>query len=177
MGSFFLTTIGWFAWLSFLDGVYAPTPSGPYNIRYTFRTQWGKDAVWWATLFVVLGALGLMELAMKTVRRNLLVAGVWKWPPWRNRGLSDNIEEWDLELWQELEQDPVIRARLKVLAQDGDADENVLKDELMEDELGIGGGVREETVEVSSSKGGAARNDSRKSVVFSAWRKMIPSRR
>ncbi len=172
MFCFFLTTIGWFAWLAFLDAVYAAEPSGPYNIKYTFRNQWGKDAAWWATLFVVLGALGLMELTMKTIRRNLMVAGLWQWPPWRNHGLSENVEEWDLELWQELEQDPMVRARLKILARDGDPDEELIDEVLLGD-----GDVGEEPVEVSpSGAGSTAQKSSPKSFVFSAWRKMIPSR-
>lgn len=46
MGSFFLTTGGWFAWIAFLDDVYPKATSGPYSIRHTFRDAWGKDAAW-----------------------------------------------------------------------------------------------------------------------------------
>ena len=124
MCSFFITTWGWFAWLSFLDGVYAPVPSGPYDIRSSFTQRWGDDAVWWATVFVVLGFIGLLELVMKAVKRYLLMAGLWKWPPWKEARAGDNIEEWDLELWQELEQDPVVRARLARLCRDDITDED-----------------------------------------------------
>lgn len=46
----------------------------------------------------------------------MLVAGLWQWPPWRGGRLGDNVEEWDVELWQELERDPLVRARLATLA-------------------------------------------------------------
>ncbi|KAK2593131.1 drs2 neo1 protein [Conoideocrella luteorostrata] len=118
MGSFFLTTWGWFAWLCFLDGVYAPGPEGPYNIRHTFTQQFGRDAVWWATVFIVLALMGAMELLGKTIKRNMLVAGVWHWPPWKMHRLSDNVEEWDLQVWQEMEQDPKVREKLRRLAND-----------------------------------------------------------
>ncbi|KAG5988698.1 hypothetical protein E4U43_004661 [Claviceps pusilla] len=117
--SFLITTWGWFAWLSFLDGVYAPGPEGPYNIRHTFTRHFGRDPVWWSTLFVVLAFLGLLELAGKTVKRNMLVAGVWHWPPWKTPSLKDeHPEEWDLQVWQELEQDAGLRERLRRLAND-----------------------------------------------------------
>jgi phospholipid-translocating ATPase len=116
MGSFFVTTIGWFAWLSFLDAAYAPQPSGPYAIRDSFTTLFGDDAVWWATLFIVLGLIGLFEIVLKCVKRLLLMHGLWDWPPWGKSRRGENIEEWDVELWQELEQDPALRARLKRMA-------------------------------------------------------------
>lgn len=123
MFSFFLTTWGWFAWLSFLDGVYAPKPSGTYNIRGSFTQLFGKDGAWWATLFAVLGIIGLLELVLKNIKRHLLIAGLWQWPPWGQGRTGENIEEWDLELWQELEQDPVIRKRLVRLSRDEPVDE------------------------------------------------------
>ncbi|CAM1506844.1 Fc.00g064850.m01.CDS01 [Cosmosporella sp. VM-42] len=124
MCSFFITTIGWFAWLSFLDAVYAPVPSGTYDIRNSFTQLWGDDAIWWATVFIVLGFIGMLELVIKVVKRYLLMAGLWKWPPWKQGRDGDNIEEWDLELWQELEQDPVVRARLARLCRDDITDED-----------------------------------------------------
>ncbi|KLP04549.1 hypothetical protein CEK26_000925 [Fusarium fujikuroi] len=123
MVSFFVTTIGWFAWLSFLDAAYAGSPSGPYAIRNSFTEQFGADAVWWATLFIVLGLLGLFEIVLKCVKRLLLIAGLWDWPPWGKSRRGENIEEWDVELWQELEQDPALRERLKRLARDEQVEE------------------------------------------------------
>ncbi|KAF4337101.1 phospholipid-transporting ATPase DNF3 [Fusarium beomiforme] len=130
MASFFITTIGWFAWLCFLDAVFGAKPSGPYAIRDSFTHLFGADPVWWATLFIVLGLMGLFEIVLKCVKRLLLIAGLWDWPPWGKSRRGENIEEWDVELWQELEQDPALRERLKRLARDEQVEE--------EDEFGIG---------------------------------------
>lgn len=119
MACFFITTAGWFAWLAFLDGVYAATPSGDYDIRHTFTRLWGADAVWWSTVFIVLSFLGMMELLFKAGKRGMQVAGLWHWPPWQRRRLGgENAEEWDLELWQEMEQDEVVRGKLALMARD-----------------------------------------------------------
>ncbi|PHH88534.1 hypothetical protein CDD83_7414 [Cordyceps sp. RAO-2017] len=119
IGSFFLTTVGWWAWLSFLDEVFPLMPSGPNAVHDSFTKHWGQDAAWWATVFLVLTVLGAIGACGKVVKRQMLLAGFWQWPPWRRRRrLSDNVEEWDLELWQELEQDPVVREQLRALARD-----------------------------------------------------------
>ncbi|KAH7328733.1 phospholipid-translocating P-type ATPase [Stachybotrys elegans] len=123
MGSFFLTTWGWFAWTSFLDAAYAPRVSGTYNIRDSFTHRWGQDPSWWGTLFIVLAFLGMIEVVMKVVKRNLMASGLWKLPPWGKRRSGENIEEWDLELWQELEQDPVMKQKLKRMANEEKAEE------------------------------------------------------
>lgn len=156
MCCFFVTTLGWFAWVAFLDAIYQGTPSGPYDVKYSFRKKWGGDAVWWATLFAVLGGLGLMELTIKVVKRQFIMAGLWKWPPWKKpRSLSENVEEWDLELWQELEQDPTVRAKLKIMAREYDeyeidADEPCDED-CAEEEDFERFAPREETIEVCAS--------------------------
>lgn len=132
MASFFITTVGWFAWIAFLDAVYAPVPSGKYAIRDSFSKLWGGDAVWWATLFIVLGIMGLMELLIKVTKRNMLVAGLWQWPPWNrsnnSRRRGGNVEEWGVELWQELEQEPKMRKKLARMARD-DAEAGELYDD------------------------------------------------
>jgi phospholipid-translocating ATPase len=123
MVSFLITTIGWFAWLSFLDAAYAAKPSGPYAINASFTTLFGNDAVWWATLFIALGLIGLFEIVLKCAKRLLLMCGLWDWPPWGKSRRGENIEEWDVELWQELEQDPALRQRLKRMARDESVEE------------------------------------------------------
>lgn len=171
MGCFFVTTIGWFAWVAFLDGIFAATPSGPYDIRYSFRFKFGADALWWATVFGVLAMLGLFEMVLKVAKRHLVMAGVWKWPPWRRPGLSENVEEWDLELWQELEQDPTVQAKLRVMAREYDEQEieYVVEDEEEEEEEELVRlGPREETVEVCVSN----EEKGRGAFVSWAWRKV-----
>ncbi|KAI0840735.1 phospholipid-translocating P-type ATPase [Hypoxylon sp. FL0890] len=112
MGAFGITMLGWWAWQGFLDGVY-PTQQSPYAGRGSFSYTFGKDPLWWLTVIVVVIVLISIELVYKAVKRNLVIAGVWKWPPWKLRGVDDSLEEWGLEVWQELEQDPVIRERLR----------------------------------------------------------------
>ena len=99
-------------------------PSGKYAIRNSFTELFGVDAVWWATTFIVLGILGLFEIVMKCGKRLLLFAGLWKWPPWNRSRRGDNIEEWDVELWQELEQHSGMRQKLRELCRDGTAKED-----------------------------------------------------
>jgi phospholipid-translocating ATPase len=148
MACFFITTAGWFAWLAFLDGVYAGTPSGDYDIRHTFTKLWGTDVVWWSTVFIVLAFLGIIELLFKAAKRGMLVAGLWHWPPWQRKKMGDNVEEWDLELWQEMEQDPAVRRKLAKMARDGDEeldldDEEEEEEDIMEQiEIDISAGRR-----------------------------------
>jgi phospholipid-translocating ATPase len=124
--SFFLTTLGWWAWNAFLSGVYARRPS-IYAVRDGFTHTYGRDLAWWATLLVVLGALGLLELSLKIVKRRLIGLGLYRLKPWKGRGdPGEGVEDWDLEVWQEMEQDPVMRERLRKMAngeEDGDGED------------------------------------------------------
>ncbi|KAI5868263.1 phospholipid-translocating P-type ATPase [Durotheca rogersii] len=123
MGAFGVTLAGWWAWNAFLAGVYAAQPS-PYPARHGFVRTFGRDPLWWLTLAVALLALLAAELAYKAAKHRMAVAGAW--PPWRRgRGRADdaNIEDWGLEVWQELEKDPAVRERLRSSARaDADAD-------------------------------------------------------
>ena len=71
---------------------------------------------------MVLSFLGLLELVGKVIKRYMSINGMLQWPPWKARGPSNNPEEWNLEMWQEMEQDPVMKARLRRMARD-DADD------------------------------------------------------
>ncbi|KAL6873078.1 phospholipid-translocating P-type ATPase [Trichoderma novae-zelandiae] len=147
MACFFITTAGWFAWLAFLDGVYAATPSGVYDIRHTFTRLWGADAVWWSTVFIVLAFMGMIELLFKAMKRAMLVAGLWHWPPWQRKRMGENAEEWELELWQEMEQDEAVRRKLARMARDGD-------DATLDDDADVGGEEEDvlEQIEVDISR-------------------------
>ncbi|KAI0387757.1 phospholipid-translocating P-type ATPase [Hypomontagnella monticulosa] len=112
MGAFVITIAGWWAWNGFLSGVYTPQLT-PYPARDAFADTFGPDPLWWLTLIIVVVVLISIELVYKVVKRNLVVAGMWRWPPWKRRSLDDSLEKWGLEVWQELEQDPVIRERLR----------------------------------------------------------------
>ncbi|KAI0025428.1 P-type ATPase [Xylariomycetidae sp. FL0641] len=123
MGGLFITVAGWWAWQGFLDGVYTPQPS-PYDAQGGFSTAFGKDPIWWLTFLIAFFVLATLELSYKTAKRYLILAGQWRWPPWKPRELDDNLEEWKLELWQELEKDPIVRKRLRKANADEDEDED-----------------------------------------------------
>ncbi|KAL2190051.1 phospholipid-translocating P-type ATPase [Thermothelomyces heterothallicus CBS 203.75] len=145
IGSFFITVGGWWIWQVFLAGVYAPGV-WPYAVKDGFFSSFGPDPAWWAALFGALGVLACIELAYKSVKRNLIVAGLWKfgwkwlrWSTWKaafgraaaagaaawtEEGTRASLEEWDVELWQVMEQDPAIRETLRRMSRLGFAEEN-----------------------------------------------------
>lgn len=116
-------------------------------MRGGFFSSFGADPAWWAALFGVLGLLACLELAYKSVKRSLVVAGVWKmgwewlhpatwkrafWSSagagtvWTRDATRGSLEEWDVALWQVMEQDPAINAALRKMSRlgyrdDGDA--------------------------------------------------------
>lgn len=122
-------------WQVFLAGAYAPGV-WPYAVKNGFFSSFGPDPAWWVALFGALGVLACLELAYKAVKRNLIVAGLWKrgwkwlrWSTWKaafwsspslgagarwsEEGINKGcLEEWDVELWQVMEQDPAIRDTL-----------------------------------------------------------------
>ncbi|KAM7198782.1 hypothetical protein V8F33_004796 [Rhypophila sp. PSN 637] len=145
LASFAITVGGWYAWQAFLSGIYAPG-IWPYAVRGGFFTQFGQDPVWWAALAGVLGLLIAIELAYSSVKRNLIVLGLWKWGwkwlhwstwksafgPLASRGATvwddgrdgaQPLEEWDVELWQVMEKDPAIRATLHKMSRLDGVDE------------------------------------------------------
>ncbi len=80
--------------------------------------------------------LAVIELAYRAVKRNLVVMGLWTcgwswfkrstwreafrtprhgmWPALQRDGEGErsSVEEWDVELWQEMEQDPEVKKLL-----------------------------------------------------------------
>ncbi|GAW21890.1 hypothetical protein ANO14919_114160 [Xylariales sp. No.14919] len=115
MGAFAITVSGWWAWQAFLSGVYTLQPS-PYDGRGGFVNTFGKDPLWWSLLFGVLLILICLDMTFKFAKRYLIKYGLWNWPPWQRRDADDspeNCENWDRQLWQELEQDPVVREHLR----------------------------------------------------------------
>ncbi|KAI1339124.1 P-type ATPase [Xylariaceae sp. FL0016] len=112
LACFGITIAGWWLWQVFLAGAYSPQPS-PYSARGGFFNTFGPDPVWWLTLIVVLLVLIAVELSYKTAKHYFIIAGLWKWPPWRKDEQDEDTEEWNRELWQELEKDPDVRERLR----------------------------------------------------------------
>ena len=131
MFCFFLTTIGWWLWNGVLSSAYAPAPS-IYSVRHGFTDTYGKDPLWWATLFGVLGVLGMIEMVRKIVKRVLVGMGLWRWGmgAW-----GKGIEGLDVEVWQEMEKDPVVWEKLKKLAAARDGDEEDGDGEQEEEEV------------------------------------------
>ncbi|KAI0398363.1 hypothetical protein F5Y17DRAFT_410106 [Xylariaceae sp. FL0594] len=131
IGAFGITVSGWWAWQAFLSGVYTLQPS-PYAGRGSFVNTFGRDTLWWCLLFGVLLVLVALDMVFKFAKRYLIILDLWKWPPWRqgngnrnpgadiaDHGVAggdgegpENCENWERQLWQELEQDPAIRAQL-----------------------------------------------------------------
>lgn len=143
-----------------LAGIYAPGV-WPYAVRGGFFTQFGLDPVWWASVGGVLGLLIAIELAYSSVKRNLIVLGLWKWgwkwfhwstwknafgpsaskgrPVWDDGDGTDeqtiSLEDWDVELWQVMEKEPAIREALRKMSQLGGVDE---ADDQEDDSFGDG---------------------------------------
>ncbi|CAJ2513049.1 Uu.00g011680.m01.CDS01 [Anthostomella pinea] len=123
LGAFSITFAGWWAWNGFLEGAYSPQPS-PYDARGGFANTFGKDPVWWLTLIIIVLVLISIEFACKAAKRQLILAGLWRWPPWKREDLDENLENWSRELWQELEKDPVVRERLRQALNEGEEGDN-----------------------------------------------------
>ncbi|KAK8131218.1 hypothetical protein PG984_007656 [Apiospora sp. TS-2023a] len=109
---FAITIIGWWVWCALLGGIYNPGVS-PYAVRGGFTKSFGGDGIWWLTLIVVVALLMTVELVYRAVKRNMILARMWRWPPWKKSETDKSLEEFHLEMWQELEQDPVIQEKLR----------------------------------------------------------------
>lgn len=167
LGCFAITIAGWFAWQGFLNGAYAAQPS-PYAVRGSFAHTFGPDLLWWVTLVIVLVVLVVLETSYRTVKHRLVVAGLWGVDVLRARGRrcrgaddagggDDNVEDWQIELWQELEKDPAVRARLRQMLEDeerGIAGDNNDGPDTIEEEESVGAAVERRDFFGSSVEGG-----------------------
>lgn len=120
-------------------------------MRGGFTKSFGGDGIWWLTLIVVVAMLMTAELVYKAIKRNLILARLWKWPPWRKPSdepaTFENLEEFHLEMWQELEQDPAIQEKLrKMLKEERGEETGEEEDDEDEDEVVVvsGSSVLEE---------------------------------
>jgi phospholipid-translocating ATPase len=90
-----LSVIGWFVWQLFLSGA-AVAPKKMhflYPMKDDFIKGFGRDGLWWFTLFLMIASLILFELGVKSIRKAF-------WPT-------------DTDLFQQLQKDPIIRARFE----------------------------------------------------------------
>ncbi|KJZ73991.1 hypothetical protein HIM_06659 [Hirsutella minnesotensis 3608] len=88
---FFLSIGGWFLWNVILSGIYRPRV-GPYIVRHAFLDNFGRTLPWWSTVFLALGVVVTLELAVQGLRR------VYR--------------PTDQDLVQRIEKDPVAHRRL-----------------------------------------------------------------
>ena len=114
--SFFITVAGWWAWNAFLDFAYSANLT-PFDVKHGFTRGFGQDPVWWLTLIATLTALLILDLAWKSIWRTVVVEG---WHPWRHRArqrTGRNAEEHvELDIWQDVQRDPVMREKMRLLA-------------------------------------------------------------
>ena len=118
-GALAITVGGWWAWNGFMSAIYSNNLS-PYDVRGGFQYVFGQDPNWWLTLLLAFGVLCTMEWAYAATKRNLVIARCW--PPWKftkwHRNRNGNAEDLELELWQEMEKDKVIKRQLQRMARD-----------------------------------------------------------
>lgn len=95
--AWFLSVGGWFLWNLLLNSLYSAKNSGEYDVRGGFISRFGRDVTWWLTAIVMISACVCLEL---------VVSGIQKcfWPT-------------DVDIFQELEQDPVIGKRFRDAAE------------------------------------------------------------
>lgn len=117
---FLVTVSGWWAWNAFLAGVYVAQP-GPYSARGGFMNTFGKDPVWWLTLILVFAILVVLKVVYGSINRNFISVAM-KLLRRKVKWLGGN-EDSDIRTFQEMEQVPAIRERLKRMARDEDMDE------------------------------------------------------
>lgn len=90
----FLSIGGWFLWNLILSSVYSNNVI--YNVKDGFMQRFGRNALWWLTLFLVITACWVLEIIVKTIKCT--------WMPS------------DADCFRELEKDPAIRARFEQAA-------------------------------------------------------------
>lgn len=174
LGAFGITFGGWWIWQIFLAGAYAPGV-WPYAVRGGFFSSFGPDPAWWGAFFAAVGLLTAVELGYQSIKRNMIVSGLWrlgwrKWMQWETwKGLlalgrggaargsgpmwawdeaggeGRNVEEWDVELWQALEKEQTVRDTLKGMSRVGHEDDGPEPDEEISEEEGDKEKNREES--------------------------------
>ncbi|KAJ9319560.1 hypothetical protein DTO271D3_329 [Paecilomyces variotii] len=112
---FSITIAGWWAWNAFLAAAYTPQP-GPYSARGGFTSTFGTDPIWWLTLILVFAILVALQVVYSSLNRNIISIAM---KPLRRRvKWFGGNEDSDIRMFQEMEQDPSMRERLKKMARD-----------------------------------------------------------
>lgn len=93
----------------------------------------------------MLAVLFVLEMGYKMTKRTMVIMGLWRWGRgwlerarwWRGKQvdwMDGNLEDWDLGMWQEMEQDKMVKERLRGI--------------LDAEERGVGDAEEEEPVQV-----------------------------
>ena len=85
---------GWFLWNIILSAVYSNNTI--YDVKQGFLQRFGRNALWWLTLILVVTACWSFEIAVKSLRVT--------WAPS------------DADIFQELEKDPICKERFREAA-------------------------------------------------------------
>jgi hypothetical protein len=96
-----LSVAGWTLWNVALSAVYSAKNSTIYAVRSGFIKHFGGSPKWWLILSIIVGAVLLFEFAAKVAKKTFLPS--------------------DVDTWQVLEKDKVIRKRLEEAARGEDA--------------------------------------------------------
>ncbi|PVH69897.1 phospholipid-translocating P-type ATPase [Cadophora sp. DSE1049] len=94
---------GWWLWNLIINQVYDPATSF-YGVKHGFVDRFGRSSLWWLTLIVGAAAVLLWEVAVSAVRI------AW-WPD-------------EVDVFQELERDPVWRRRFEGIAKGEERDDH-----------------------------------------------------
>lgn len=87
----------------------------PYAVVDGLTKTFGRDLAWWATLALVLGCLGVVEVTVATIRQRLSGNGFGKKAKEEDGGIQGRL---GTHVWKELERDPHIKRRLQELYED-----------------------------------------------------------
>ncbi|OCK80446.1 phospholipid-translocating P-type ATPase [Lepidopterella palustris CBS 459.81] len=86
---------GWFLWNILLDVLYKKN-SPIYHVRDAFFSSFGRNALWWLTLILIVSSVIILELGVGSLRAAFFTS--------------------DVDTFQELERDPAIKRRFEEAA-------------------------------------------------------------
>ncbi|KAK9369676.1 hypothetical protein V1509DRAFT_618776 [Lipomyces kononenkoae] len=91
-GALIISVCGWFLWCMFLSSIYSKYAT-LYFVRHSLYDTFGRDPTWWMTFFLCCGVPVVFDLILVSIRAGLFPS--------------------DTDVFQQIEQDPELRARLE----------------------------------------------------------------
>jgi phospholipid-translocating ATPase len=88
----FLSVGGWTLWNVILSAIYSNQNSTVYAVRAGFLKHFGGSGKWWLVVICIIDSVIIYEIAMQAIKKT------W-WPS-------------DVDVWQVLEKDKIIKRRL-----------------------------------------------------------------